>query len=464
MYAQEKPLKCLHQRGDCFDLSISKCLFDKRIVYDSLVWPTVTIGGGKPPVKKESSVSASKRTIAQDSLRRPTGTLRARAPSVWRESSGMSASKRIAAQDSLWPTVKLGGSAPSARKESSAAASKRSIAQDNLRRPTVTVGGGAPLVWRESNMSTSKSTTQDIPLPTVTSGRSALLVRRESSDGDLRKLLKARSPKKNGLKLKPFHITRPVARTLTKETSHLDLKFDTSSPIYNKPQPIYKLPALPPLDPQAQTTEDEVRLCSNKKRRYKKKPGGTKKERAEEQAHTNLRARLWNERPKTERFAVFMEQLRTEGIIPSSRSDVVTGKRKAEEDLADLPMKKSKTESQEYQSVEDLHVALLDALVSNGMLKKQFTGYFSVATPLLEEVDKGKVKAVARQLVRKVGVKLRSDLKPIVWTKDDDGVDVLRLEYQCACNIGCAGKVSVSTQKVKTGFIPGETVTVKIRH
>ncbi|KAI0087907.1 hypothetical protein BDY19DRAFT_994788 [Irpex rosettiformis] len=312
------------------------------------------------------------------------------------------------------------------------------------------------------------------PIPSPSSSKS-VSIRKEDSNGDLRRMLaKARSPKKNGFRPKAFNVTHPKPNLLSKDTSRLSLKYDTSSPVYTKPS---SLPSPSPTPQVVKEPLDEFRLCSMKtcnqnvkNLRYKtcekcrekeRKKQKRRKERGLVQKHAGLLRRSWEALPLEERFAGYMQQLRNNGVFSWKNESATSSKRKAEQDQAS-PLKRPKllSDPYEYQTAEGLYAALRRALVSDGSVER-FDGHFSIVTSNIKVVNVGRVEAEARLLMSVTGIATRTDILPIRVNGDGSK---LRLDYVCACTRHCRGKVAVSVEKVEEKFILGEKVTIRIRH
>lgn len=337
------------------------------------------------------------------------------------------------------------------------------------------------------------------------------IVKKDSQDGDIRKLLKPRSPRKNGFRPQAQNITRPKPRMLTKEPS--SSKYDTSSAVYNSPKSFYQSPVSsspepfypPPVssspEPLYSIPEPPLGLCSTKtcrtpwshwkykrcdkcRDKEKKKVERRKERENASRVRTELLVKAWNSLPIEERLAGYMEQLRVKGLVATRRSTTVLGKRKAEQDFAEQPLRDihpNEAPIDEYQSANELHAAL-QTVLSTGYMPTHFIGHFSVVRPLYEVIVKQKVMDEAEELalgtdlnfrcnfvfecvfVYGLTLLVRFDLKPVKHMSIVDGQAAIRLEYFCACTATCTGRIFIGMEKVKTKFLAGEKVTVRIKH
>jgi hypothetical protein len=251
-----------------------------------------------------------------------------------------------------------------------------------------------------------------------------ITTKKDFQNGDLRKLLKSRSPKKNGFRPQSLSITRPKPRMLTKETP--SSKYDTSSAIYNSPKSAYPPPAFSSPEPEYPILQPPLSLCSvktclapwshwkykrcDKCREKEKKQKERRKQRENNlRINTELLIKAWNSLPMEERLAGYMEQLRAKGLIASRRSNTILGKRKAEQDFAEHSARASRSNelsSDEYQNADELYDALR-AVLGTGHMPQHFLGHFSVTRPLYEAVVKERVMDEAEELAFRTNLDLR---------------------------------------------------------
>lgn len=249
------------------------------------------------------------------------------------------------------------------------------------------------IVHSQNGYSINHTTTTQPAMALPSSSRTSFPTpRQELPDGDLRKLLKARSPKKNGIKPGLKYSTPITPPVLTKTAS--SSKFDTSSPVYTKPSPLFHTVTPAPSSPSEPTNEleEETLHCTTCKRRMA--PGRWKtclkcrekgrvqaqrkreKDRLEARKARSSSPSEYYPLPIEERFTAYMKQLREKGLIPSAGAN---GKRKAEEHDIRPGTKRLKIEGFEYQSAKDLYAKLEDLLRTRGM-PQRFTGHFSVVS------------------------------------------------------------------------------------